>query len=289
MSKMKKLRKRILNRIDPNFAANNRAKTSKRLDLVAAQVADSFHLAGFNGKHPLHGKTVLEIGSGWVLSHSLIFWVLGAKKCVATDLNVLAKPKALSHSVNEASTSMVRDNLAPFEDHYILRERVNQLKNMDYSWDSLKKIGIEYEAPINLTTTLLKDKFDFIYSNSVLEHVPVDDAQKLISNLALMLNPGGIMIHRIHMEDHRNPEARPFDFLGDKDFTPRLQSETGNRIRKSKWMEIFNSIDGLETKVLFEFNRPKEKLPAHIDEAVQYTDENDLRVVNLGLYSVKKG
>jgi hypothetical protein len=57
------------------IAAKRLARSSKRLDLCAAQIAHSFHCS--EGPR-LKGKGCVEIGSGWVLSHSLISWLLGA-------------------------------------------------------------------------------------------------------------------------------------------------------------------------------------------------------------------
>ena len=53
------------------------ASSSKRIDICAAQFAHVLHLSK---QSSLEGKICLEIGAGWVLSHALICYLLGAKK-----------------------------------------------------------------------------------------------------------------------------------------------------------------------------------------------------------------
>ncbi len=82
---------------------------------------------------------------------------------------------------------------------------------------------------------------DFIFSNAVLEHVPTSDVIPLLKNLEKDLTPNGVMIHCIHLEDHKDTETAPFDFFSapEKTFGPEMQGIMGNRIRASEWMKIF--------------------------------------------------
>ena len=68
-------------------------------------------------------------------------------------------------------------------------------------------------SPVDFATAeKLNTPVDFIYSNSVLEHVPVDDVPALLNNLVESLNQGGTMIHCIHLEDHKDINRYPFDY-----------------------------------------------------------------------------
>ena len=132
---------------------------------------------------------------------------------------------------------------------------------------------------------------DFIYSNSVLEHVPVNDVGALLANLESCLNPGGTMIHCIHLEDHQDIVGDPFRFLdipGDN-FTPMLQSNRGNRIRNSQWCKLFNELENTRTEYIYRYSRLEKPLPAEIDSSVSYVDVDDLRVSHIGVYSRKAG
>ena len=281
---------KIRRRVEKDFRPKKLAVGAKRLDLVSAQVADVLHLIGENGKYPLKGKNCLEIGSGWVLSHSLIFWVLGAKKVVATDIAPVARPYVLKRAINAAIDSYIRDILAPFEDHGELRKRVAKLNSIEsFDEQTLKEMGIEYQAPVDLAKEKPRGDFDFIFSNSVMEHVPVDDALPLLKNLNDCLNKGGKMVHRIHLEDHSSIAKDPFKFLATplKDYPRAKQTELGNRIRTSEWKRIFGELEGSVSSSFFEYVRSEKPVPSTIDSSIVYTDEDDLKSSNVGMLTVK--
>ncbi|MEZ6184785.1 MAG: hypothetical protein R3F62_07225 [Planctomycetota bacterium] len=257
------------------------AAGDKRLDLCAAQLAHLLHLARLD----VRGRVCVELGSGWVLSHALLLWLLGAERVIATDLEAQAHPETLKVAIRKAVTSVVRDVLSPFEDHGLLRarlERLAQLERIDLA--QLRAMGIEYRAPLDLAREPLGEPVDLVLSWSVLEHVPVQDAEALLQNLAKDLQPGGAMLHAIHLEDHRDSARAPFAFLApDPDFGPRQQSERGNRIRRSGWEARCARLPGLETEVLYAWQRDPALLPAVLDPSVECRDPEDARTSHLGL------
>ena len=267
--------------------ARKLASTSKRVDICAAQFAHSLHLADTSD---LSGKVCLEIGSGWVLSHALICHLLGAKKVFATDIYPLAKPQYVYNALHESETSIIRDILSPYEDHNLIRKRLaNLLAITHFNHDTLKELGIEYIAPINIAKNKLNIAVDFIYSNSVLEHVPFDDVVPLLRNLVTDLNKNGTMIHRIHLEDHLSISKDPFKFLTipEKKYSRDLQSTRGNRIRKSTWMKIFHEIPNIKSEVMYEWSRNDINLPSEIDQSIEFDNQIDLKISHLGLFSKK--
>jgi len=113
------------------------SSSSKRLDLCAAQFAHVLHLSG---NPPLKDKVCLEIGSGWVLTHAITCYLLGAKRVIATDISPLAKPSFLPSALHRAIPSIVRDILSPFCEHSEIRERLNNLLSISsFTFDILKK------------------------------------------------------------------------------------------------------------------------------------------------------
>jgi hypothetical protein len=271
--------------------ANRLASTSKRLDLCAAQIAHVFHYAGFAESRPLSDKVCLEIGSGWVLSHAVVFHLLGAKSVVATDIAPNAYPSSLYRAIHGSVISIVRDILSPFEDHDKLRSRLDGLLRIRrFSFDSLKDLGVEYAAPIDMAQRPLGRAVDFIFSTSVLQHVPADDVLPLLRHLAGDLTEGGKMIHCVHLQDHRDTANAPFDFLSVPagTYTRDLQSSRGNRIRRSGWMDILSHVDGMDFKIVYEWLRRDRGLPSRIDPSVHYEDERDLRTSHIGILGVKK-
>lgn len=57
--------------------ARRLAATSKRIDICAAQIAHLLHLSSHG---PVENMVCLEVGSGWVLSHALVFHLSWGKE-----------------------------------------------------------------------------------------------------------------------------------------------------------------------------------------------------------------
>ncbi len=269
------------------LAARNLALGGKRIDACAAQVAHNLHLAKIDS---LAGKTCLEIGAGWLLSHAVICYLLGAKKVIATDVASLAQLQFLHLAIRKPLASTTRDILSPFEDHAKIRQRLDTLRSIKkFDYTTLKELGIEYIAPVDLVTRPLDVKVDYIYSNSVLEHIPVKDISFLIGNLVAMLNGDGIMLHSIHLEDHLDLKKDPFRFLAipSAEFSRSAQASRGNRVRASQWLEYFSNPVSLKTAVLYQWYREDCSVPVQICPSVIRKNSADTRTSHLGLYSRK--
>lgn len=270
--------------------AENLASGSKRLDLCCAQIAEILYLSGLAGKSPIRDKVCLELGSGWVLSHSCVLHLLGAKKIIATDVSRIAYPAVLHKSIHDSVDFIVQDVLASFEEHEAIRRRLdNLLKIKNFSFDTLEKLEITYFAPIDLASKRLDTKVDFIYSTSVLEHVPTNDILPLFKNLSDMLSEGGVMIHCIHLEDHKDFRNTPFDFLCEPEekFTREIQGARGNRLRKSQWQVLLSELKDIQFKIILEWKRTDKDLPSIIDPSIHYKDEDDLRTSHLAILCKK--
>src|SRR4051812_28959976 len=88
------------------WSAKRLAATTKLIDICSAQVANLLHLASHG---PISDMVCLEVGCGWVLSHALVFHLLGAKRILTTDIVPHAQPSALRKAVKKAVTSLPRD------------------------------------------------------------------------------------------------------------------------------------------------------------------------------------
>jgi cyclopropane fatty-acyl-phospholipid synthase-like methyltransferase len=259
------------------------ARTTKRLDQCAAQLAHMLHLAG---DVRLEGARCLELGAGWVLTHALVCHLLGAERVVAVDVEAAARFESLRTAVMDAPPAIVRDLLAPFSDHADVRARLERLRAIErFDEHSLAELGIVYRAPIDLARDGLPESFDVIYSLSVLEHVPLDDVPGLLSTLTRQLAPDGVMLHMIHLEDHRDIARDPFAFLRARPqpFSRIEQTERGNRMRASAWLEAFARVPELRSRVLWAWQRREAALPDALDAAVVSRDEDDLRTSHLGI------
>lgn len=262
------------------------AIAGKRLDICANEIA-IYLLQSGKGKYVLRDKICLEIGSGWLLTHSLVFYLLGAKKVYATDVCPLLQPENIFKAVCKSVDWSILDSLSTFEDREIIHLRLNKLLSFkNLSLEVLQDLGIEYIAPIDLSQQLPgQEKIDFIFSKSVLEHVPVDDIVPLLENLVSSLSEDGFMFHLIHLVDHKNSDEKPFDFFvyQQEAYSRELQSRWGNRIRRSQWKNIFANLKHLDFKFVFEWSCRDRELPEKIDSSIQYTDEEDLRISHIGV------
>ena len=267
--------------------AKKLAQTSKRLDICAAQIAQLLHLSKYGS---LSGKTCLEVGCGWTLSHSVVFHLLGAKKIIATDIFPHLFLKSLHYSIHSSVTSIVRDILSPFEEHHLIRKRLDNLLSIsEFTVDELRNLGIEYIAPIDFNDTRLNIPIDFIYSNSVFEHIPYEDLEEILLNLTVDLNPNGVMLNCIHLEDHQNFYYKPFDFLSipSNEYSRIDQTLRGNRIRRSTWQKIFSNIKNAESTFIYEWSRQDKDIPKIIENSISYENEEDLRISHLGVLTKK--
>lgn len=264
------------------------AATSKRIDICSAQFARIFHLSNHP---PIEGKFCLEIGAGWVLTHALVCYLLGAERIIATDITPLARPDTISLALRDAIASVPRDVLAPFSDHARIRDRYHRLLSVShFDFETLKEFGIEYRSPIDLAVDKIETPVDFIYSFSVMEHVPEEEIPALLEHLVAGLKPGGTMIHCIHLEDHQDIEQKPFDFLkiAKSQYTRDLQSGRGNRIRGSEWKKIFDTLEGAKTDLIYYYSRMDIDLPESMDPFFSSYAENDIRTSHIGVYTRKE-
>lgn len=266
--------------------SNELAVAGKRLDICANEIA-IYLLQSGKGKYVLRDKICLEIGSGWLLTHSLVFYLLGAKKVYATDVYPLLQPENIFKAVCKSVDWSILDSLSTFEDREIIHLRLKKLLSFkNLSLEVLQDLGIEYIAPIDLSQKLPgSEKIDFIFSKSVLEHVPVDDIVPLLENLVSSLSEDGFMFHLIHLVDHKNSDEKPFDFFvyQQEAYSRELQSRWGNRIRRSQWKNIFADLKHLDFKFVFEWSCRDRELPEKIDSSIQYIDEEDLRISHIGV------
>lgn len=260
------------------------ARGPKRLDICSAQFAHGLHLCK---NISLQDKVCLEIGSGWVLTHALVAHLLGAKRVIAIDLNKYLRPEVLSFAVKESITSVVRDILAPFESHQILRDRLyHLLKIKEFDLEVLAELGIEYRAPFDLLKDNLGESVDFIYSASVLEHIPHKIVPNLLFKLSDCLKTQGFMMHMIHLEDHQDIQNKPFEFLKlpCSSYSEEMESRRGNRIRASHWQTLFNSLKNCSSEVLYKYSREIELLPEKLElEGIENESTEDLLISHLGI------
>ena len=162
-------------------------------------------------------NSILEVGCGDTFVTSCLFYFCGFKSIYAIDgfkyLNKLKTISALDQAIKLLrEQSKIVLNFNPKVDHEVF-ERLYQvipsgndfeimakdLKNAVEDYFEGKPSVIHYMAPYDLTS-VFNEKFDFIFSQAVLEHVfPLKNT---LSFLKENLSEGGIMYHNVDHKSH---------------------------------------------------------------------------------------
>jgi hypothetical protein len=83
-----------------------------------------------------------------------------------------------------------------------------------------------------------------VFSNAVLEHVPVPEVQRLLVESARILRPNGYMVHLIDPGDHfsyADPSVSPINFLrfSEREFAKYNSAFMyQNRLRAPEWRDL---------------------------------------------------
>lgn len=276
---------------DPGWAQRLRARrlaeTTKRLDRWAPETARLLRIGGIAS---LEGRDCLEFGSGHLLAEPLIYHLLGASRVVAVDHFAILEESIVGRVWDGIDEDALVAVLGSFEAPDAVRRRLLNLRALDrLRLRDLAPLGITYVAPFDVTRDPPPGRgFDAILSCSVLEHVPAASAPAILGGLAELLKPGGVMIHAIHLEDHRDFAREPFAFLAaGTDWTEAEADRRGNRLRASEWLALAGRIEGVEI-VATERERRDAPLPP-LDPRFLGFDPEDLRTKGLVLAARRVG
>lgn len=205
----------------------------------------------------LAGLRCLDFGAGYVITDSVVMWLLGASRVDTVDYNAIAQPAALRKAVaamDEERLLGCAKNYG-FVDLQDLKERLAVLKAMAAEDDlQLEQLSIYYRAPFDATDSAQVDELqmvDLIWSTSVLEHIHPNYLEPILVNLGRLLSPWGAMVHLIDARDHLDLDNAPLgffdddaDYVLDRDFDAR-----GNRLLPEEWAQVAGSIKQ-DSKVL---------------------------------------
>lgn len=257
--------------------ARNLAQTRKRLDVLLEAVVERLEVAEFRR---FSGAACLEYGSGHLLSEALIYHLAGAARVVAVDHFRLLQEHEVPRALDGVDPAVVVRALSRWDDPAAVRARLDALRaRTDWSVTGLGDIGISYIAPFDLAAgPLMGESFDLISSLSVLEHVPPAAAPAVLTNLLSMLRPDGMMVHNIHLEDHRDIDGAPFAFLAaGTDWTDADHDSRGNRLRASDWARMVEAIPGAAVARVEPLLKPGADLPEKLAASFRGYDPVDLR------------
>lgn len=151
----------------------------------------------------IHEKVALEIGSGWKPILPYLFRIAGCKKVILCDLH-----RHMDHDLLNATIHQIRVHsylVASMLDAKESRiEAVLPKPQSQQDFSSLtKESGFEYRAPFDVRDTdYAKDSIDIVFSRSVLEHIPLQGLEPIMTEMHRILKPDGAMVHTIDLSDH---------------------------------------------------------------------------------------
>ncbi len=157
------------------------------------------------GWERVQGKTIIEIGPGDAIPHGLLFLGAGAKRYVAVD-------RFLGGVSNASAQNLYRALILAAPDRIIREWSDSGLDPYRYPFPEAGRkspaVGLVAES-IEETDFKGMGTGDVILSFNVIEHL--SDLSRAFANMARMLNPDGLMIHRVDYGPHhlwrtyRNP------------------------------------------------------------------------------------
>ena len=147
-------------------------------------------------------KHGVEIGTGWVPVIPLIFWLYGVDQVATLDiehlldygLTIQAARQLLEWAEGNKKNQLQADRLATLRQY---------LCNGNASHTLLQDTNITYQAPADAANTNYpNESIDFIFSNTVLEHIDASVVYPILEVSWRILKPNGFIAHLIDMSDH---------------------------------------------------------------------------------------
>ena len=195
------------------------------------------------------GFTVAEIGSGWHPVFGLLYYLSGASNVVLYDRQRLMDARLLTgvashlyHNYGDIIAEKLNMGMGTLKEKLIQKERMS-FPNM------LKYYHMEYRAPSDFTSDKYNDeKYDLITSVDVMEHVPPEILNKMLTMCYIRLKKDGRMVHLIDHCDHWSlvdPKICRVNFLKYSDRIMNLlyrmnPLEYQNRLRHDDYVSLFH-------------------------------------------------
>jgi len=195
----------------------------------------------------LHGKTVLEFGSGRRPIIPFLYRIAGCEKVILCDLFRIMSYESLKNTIlnmrNRASLVSSELGISKQDIEAILPQRVD--RNFE---ELLSQGGFEYRAPLDVRKTdYPNESIDVIASRTVLEHIPVNDLRLIMKEMRRIIKPDGVMVHIIDTSDHWQHFDRSLSRINFLKFSPGwwkvINSPIAyqNRLRVSEHLEIIRN------------------------------------------------
>ena len=211
---------------------------------------------------------VLEIGPGDSLFSALIAHALGASSTWLVDAGAYAGTDTLAYG-NLAKLLREKGADLPFDLNSMQLPEILKLCGGKYLTQGVESLS---EIP--------KASVDYCFSNAVLEHIPKTDFSKMIGEMARVMKPGGVIVHRVDLKDHLGGGLNNLRFTESR-WESAIFRNSGfytNRIRFNEMVVSFENA-GFSCNVQRTARWSKLPLPRRqMDESFQKLPDEDLLV-----------
>ena len=219
------------------------------------------------------GFTMLEIGPGDSLASGVAAYALGAERSILVDTGDFAS-RDLQLYRDLVEHLGARGYRAPIAE---ARESVDSV---------LVAAGVTYLTHgVDSLAGLPAASVDFCFSNAVMEHVPKADFERMAREMARVLRPDGVCVHRVDFQDHLGGGLNNLRF-SERVWEGRLFADSGfytNRIRPRAMCALFEAA-GLTCEVARELRWPAMPIQrAALDERFRRLSDDDLLVYGMDL------
>jgi SAM-dependent methyltransferase len=227
---LRRLRRRVLPY--PPACADNRLAVEHGIKLIELLRTCDF---------TVDGKVGLEVGTGWIPTIPMIHWLHGARRFYLTDV-----VRYLDHQTLDLAKRNVQMHLDLIASK--LGEPQRTLAQRLSGSTALQHFGFEYLAPIKWHE-IPPESIDYVISRAVLEHIPAEEIQEILSSVSSILKPGGLMANIIDNSDHfqhKDHTISKLNFIKFSDATWSLVcrlADQQNRLRHSDYKRIISSSD----------------------------------------------
>ena len=208
----------------------------------------------------LHGRTILELGTGWYPVIPLMLRLAGVERVVLTDVHALLDRETLQAAIDflDARRTDLADRLGLTEVEIV---RALALSDEAPLAEALEVLGLDYRVPFDIAIADLQ--VDAIYSHTVLEHIPPPVLAEIFRHSHGLLRQGGLISHGIDHSDHREHQdsrLSRIDFLRYGDTAWRLlclnPQDYTNRLRHSDYVAMIQEA-GFDSVIERPFVNPR--------------------------------
>jgi hypothetical protein len=199
------------------------------------------------GAGVVRGKTLVEVGTGWLPIIPLLCAGFGAKKIHTYD------------HVAHVRTSLVENVLRQLKEKALIVPELHGIF-FDQTFDAgenngqdpgsiLRLFHVDYRAPADASKTGLEaETADIFFSNKVLEHIPENAIVSICREAHRVLKPGGLFYNYVGMLDHYSyfdKRISRVNCLRYSDLFWRIMAQNKisyqNRLRKSDYLNIITT------------------------------------------------